>query len=73
MRGLLFAILFCALSLLFAEAFTTLLTKLSLIHPNEFDDAHNLIMSIMVVIYMVFAPTFTKDFKDHNHEDDRKW
>ena len=72
MRGLLFAILFCAVSLLFAEALATLLIQLALIRPSEFDVAHNLIMTIMLVVYMLVAPTFSKDFKHHNDKDDKQ-
>jgi uncharacterized membrane protein YecN with MAPEG domain len=72
MRGLLFAIFFCGVSLLFARVLTTLLIQLSLIHPHEFDVAHNLIMTIMLVIYMVIAPIFPKDFKHHNNKNDKK-
>ena len=72
MRGLVFAILFCAVSLLFAEALATLLIQLALIHPSEFGVAHNLIMTIMLVVYMLVAPTFSKDIKHHNDKDDKK-
>jgi hypothetical protein len=72
MRGLLFAVLFCAASLLFAEALATLLVQLSFIRPHEFDEAHSLIMFIMLAIYMGFGPTFAKDFKHHNNDDESK-
>lgn len=72
MRGLLFAILFCAVSLLFAEVLATLLIQLALIRPSEFDIAHNLIMTVMLVVYMLVAPTFRKDFKHHNDKDDKQ-
>jgi heme/copper-type cytochrome/quinol oxidase subunit 2 len=72
MRGLLFAVFFCAVSLLFAEALTTFLIRLSFVHLNEFDDIHSLIMIIMLVVYMVVAPIFIKYSKHHNNEDDMK-
>jgi len=72
MRGLLFAIFFCAASLLFTEVLTTFLIRLSLVRPNEFDNIHNLIMIIMLVIYMVVAPMINKDFKHHIKEDDNE-
>jgi len=72
MRGLLFAVFFCAASLLFAEVLTTFLIRLSFVHLNEFDDIHSLIMIIMLVAYMIVAPIFIKDSKHHNNEDDMK-
>jgi hypothetical protein len=69
MRGLLFAVFFCAVSLLFAEALTTLLVDLGLIQYHEFDEAHGLIMLFMLALYMGFAPTFPKDFRHHDDHD----
>ncbi len=70
MRGLLFAVLFCAVSLLFAEALSTVLVDLSVIKPHEFDEAHGVIMFVMLGIYMGFAPSFPKDFKHHDDDND---
>jgi hypothetical protein len=42
------------------------------IRPHEFDEAHSLIMFIMLAIYMGFGPTFAKDFKHHNNDDESK-
>ncbi len=67
MRGLLFAVVFCALSLLIAEAVATLLLSLELIHPHEHDEAHGLIMLIMLALYLGYAPRFPKDFEHHDH------
>jgi heme/copper-type cytochrome/quinol oxidase subunit 2 len=72
MRGLLFAIFFCAVSLLFARVLTNLLIQLSFIHSHEFDLAHNLIMTIMLIVYLALAPTFSKNAKHHGNENDRK-
>ncbi len=75
MRGLLFAVLFCAISLLFAEALATILVNFSIIQPHEFDEAHGLIMFAMLALYMGFAPSFPKDFQhhqDHDHDDEKK-
>ncbi len=70
MRGLLFAVLFCAVSLLFAEALATILVNFSVIQPHEFDEVHGLIMFILLAIYMGFAPSFPNDFKHHDNADD---
>lgn len=70
MRGLLFAVLFCAVSLLFAEALATILVNFSVIQPHEFDEVHGLIMFLMLAIYMGFGPSFPKDFKHHHDDDD---
>ena len=74
MRGLLFSVLFCAVSLLFAEALATLLVNFSLIQPHEFDEVHSLIMFVMLAVYMGFGPTFAKDHHephdDHGNEGD---
>lgn len=72
MRGLLFAILFCGVSLLFARVLTNLLIQLSFIHTDEFDLAHNLIMTIMLIVYLALAPTFTKKTRHHENENDNK-
>jgi len=72
MRGLLFAILFCGLSLLFARVLTNLLIQLSFIHTHEFDLAHNLIMTIMLVIYLALAPTITRNTTHHDNDNDDK-
>lgn len=66
MRGLLFAVLFCALSLILAETVATLLVKLELIHPHEHDEAHGLTMLFMLALYLGYAPRFPKDFQHHN-------
>lgn len=71
MRGLLFAVLFCAVSLLFAEALATLLVRLSLIEPREFEEVHGLIMFVLLAVYMGFAPNFPKDHP-HRHDTDDK-
>jgi hypothetical protein len=68
MRGLFFAVFFCAVSLLFAETLATILVDFSFIQPHEFDEAHGLIMLILLALYMGYAPTFPKDFK-HHHDD----
>ena len=75
MRGLIFAVFFCAVSLLFAEALATILVNFSIIDAHEFDEAHGLIMFILLAVYMGFAPTFPKDFEhhhksNHDHDDD---
>jgi hypothetical protein len=70
MRGLVFAIFFCAVSLLFAEALTTALVNYSVIQSHEFDEVHGLIMLILLVVYMSFAPTFPKDFEHHHRRRD---
>jgi hypothetical protein len=72
MRGLIFAVFFCGISLLFAEVLATFLIRLSFVRPNQFDDIHSLIMIIMLVVYMVVAPIFIKGSKHHNKEDDMK-
>ena len=76
MRGLLFAVIFCAVSLLFAELLATVLVDFSIIEPHEFDEAHGLIMFVLLAVYMGFAPRFQKDFKHHHdgddHGDDKK-
>lgn len=66
MRGLLFAVFFCAVSLLFAEALATILVDFSIIQPHEFDEVHGLIMFALLAVYMGFAPSFPKDFKHHD-------
>ena len=63
MKGLLFAVLFCAVSLIFAETFVTFLVAFSLIEAHEFDEAHSLTMLFLMAIYMGFAPSFQTDFK----------
>lgn len=68
-RGLLFSILFCAVSLLFAEALATILVNLSIIETHEFDEVHGLIMFFLLALYMGFAPTFPKDFEHHQKKD----
>lgn len=70
MRGLLFSVLFCAVSLLFAEALATILVNFSVIQPHEFDEVHSLIMFVMLAVYMGFAPTFLKDSSHHHDGDD---
>ena len=70
MRGLLFAILFCGVSLLFARVLTNLLIQLSFIHLHEFDLAHNLIMTIMLIVYLALAPTLTRKTRHHKNEND---
>jgi hypothetical protein len=70
MRGLLLTVFFCGVSLLFAEALATFLIRLSFVHPNEFDDIHNLMMIIMLVVYLVVSPIIIKDSKHHNNKDD---
>lgn len=70
MRGLLFSILFCAASLLFAESLATLLVKLSIIEIHDFDEVHDLIMLILLALYMGYAPSFPKDFEHHHKKDD---
>ncbi len=70
MRGLLFAVLFCAISLLFAEALTTLLVSLAVIQSHEFDEMHGLIMLVMLAVYMWIAPHFPKDFTHHHDDSD---
>ncbi|MCW8918293.1 MAG: hypothetical protein OQL08_05710 [Gammaproteobacteria bacterium] len=70
MRGLLFAVLFCAVSLLFAETLATILVDLAIIQQHEFDEVHSLIMFIMLALYLGFGPTFSKDFRQHHHDDD---
>ena len=70
MRGLLLAVFFCGALLLFAEALATFLIRLSFVRPNEFDDTHNLMMIIMLVVYLVVSPIIIKDSKHHNSKDD---
>lgn len=70
MRGLLFSVLFCAVSLLFAEALATILVNFSVIQPHEFDEVHSLIMFAMLAVYMGFGPIFPKDFSHHHDGDD---
>ena len=50
MRGLLFAVLFCAVSLAFAEAMVTILVNFSIIQPHEFDEVHGVIMFILLAV-----------------------
>lgn len=69
MRGLLFAVLFCAVSLLFAEALTTLLVNFSVIDPHEFEEVHGLIMFVLLALYMGYAPSFPKDFQQHDSSE----
>ncbi len=70
MRGLLFSIVACAVSLLFAESLATVLVKLSIIEIDDFDEAHGLIMIILLALYMGYAPFFPKDFENHHKKDD---
>jgi heme/copper-type cytochrome/quinol oxidase subunit 3 len=72
MRGLLFAVFFCGVSLLFAEVLATFLVRLSFVRPNQFDDIHNLMMIIMLVIYLVVSPIIIKNSMHHNNKDDMK-
>ncbi len=67
MRGLLFAVVFCAVSLLFAETLTSLLVNFSVIEPHEFEEVHGLIMFFLLAVYMGYAPTFPQD---HQRKDD---
>lgn len=60
MRGLLFAILFCAFSIALAEAVVSLLVRFMLIRPIEHDDAFVMIMLFMLVCYFFVAPKFVK-------------
>ncbi len=66
MRGLLFAVFFCAISLIFAELLATLLVTFELILPHEHDEAHGLIMLVMLALYMGYAPRFPKDWEHHD-------
>jgi hypothetical protein len=70
MRGLLFAVFFCGVSLLFAEVLATFLIRLSFVRPNQFDDIHSLIMIIMLAVYLVVSPIIFKNSKHHNNNDD---
>jgi hypothetical protein len=56
MRGLLFAIVFCAFSLLLAEGIAFVLIHLEFIRPDEHDVVHSVIMLVMLACYLAFSP-----------------
>ena len=60
MRGLVIAIAFCGLSLLFAESATTLLMHLQVICSQCHDQFHDLIMLVMLIGYVVVGPILTQ-------------
>jgi len=64
MRGLLIAIAFCGVSLLFAESATTLLMHLQVICSHCHDQFHDLIMLVMLIGYVVVGPVLTQRISD---------
>jgi len=60
MRGLLFAIIFCAFSLLLAEGVTSVFIRLEFINANEHDFIHSMIMLVMLACYIAVAPIFNR-------------
>lgn len=69
MRGLVFAILFCGLSLLFADRATTLLIRYDIIGRQQYDNAHTVIMVIFLVCYFGFAPYLTPSTDDKKNKN----
>lgn len=60
MRWLLFAIIFCAFSLLFAEVFSSLLVSFKIINAFDQDTAHTIIMLVMLIVFIYLLPRFNE-------------
>jgi hypothetical protein len=56
MRGLVFAIVFWAFSLLVAEGIMSLIMRLGFVGANEYDLVHSVIMLAMLACYLAIAP-----------------
>ncbi len=57
-RGLMFAIIFSAFSLLLAEAITSGLIRLEFIRPDQYRVVHSVIMLIMLGCYLAISPRY---------------
>lgn len=56
MRGLMFAIVFCAFSLLIAAGATPLVIRLGFAGADEYHLIHSVIMLAMLACYLAIAP-----------------
>jgi len=61
MRGLLFAILFCAFSLLVARGISASLATFGVIQPYEIDTTFGMLMLTLLIGYLLLGPRFKRD------------